>query len=311
MANIPFYPSMTMIPRHEFVTAGTAFTAYLFGALLIFFNRGMEAFFLLTLAVTINIMDAYTFPIMNRLSGSRESLFLGAPGKKGEQGNPEAVFFLSLSLKDDGRIRKRSLYRIGFLGGVTLYLSSIAKLIVLNVHPLFVAAGSALVVAGFFSHGLYREEKGGNDQLLEKLKTVSEGLIGDAGFGSWVIILTDNHALTRTFLARYRRFLLTTPCIFLSFAESLGDGECTVPQSLGTLTGYRTHEPLSKAIAEIATKNGIVVTNEKRGLDLNCLCALARGFRAASITFCDRIQEPLLLDSLLSINRLHYIQGNS
>lgn len=302
---------MTMIPRHEFVTAGTAFTAYLFGSLLIIFDRGTEAFFLLTVAVTINLLDAYTFPVMNRLSGNRESLLLGTRGKREGPSNPEVVFFLSASLKEDKRPGKRTLYRFGFLGGVALYLASIAKLIVLRVHPLFVAAGSALVVAGFFANGLYRENKARKGELLENLKKVSEGLIDDARFGSWVIILTDNHAQTRAFLGRYRKYLLQTPCIFLSFAENLGERECTIPYSLGTLTGYRTRAALSNAIAEIVTAKGIVVTKEKRGLDLNCLCALARGFRAASVTFCNRIEAPLLIDSLLEINGLHYIQGET
>ncbi len=309
--NARFYSKAVMIPNNEFVTPAAAFAAYLAGGLLLFAGSRTGAFLLLSLGVTVNILDAYTFPILNRLSGRRKSIIFGSPGKRGETESPGAVFFLSPSPGNEGRKKKRALYRIGFLGGATLFLSSIARLIVIDVHPLAIAAGSALAVVGLFSRGLYRDESVPDSHLQEKLETVVTGLTGDRQFRSWVVVLTESHSQTRAFLSRYRRYLLGAPCIFLCFSERRGERECSVPGSLGTLTGYRTHSPLASAIAQITADAGLLVSSEKRGIDLNCLCALARGFRAASITFSTRIQAPLLLDILLKTNALNYKQEDT
>lgn len=305
------YPGKLTVPKSRFATPAAAFSTYLFGGLLLVMNTPVASFLILSFALTLNIFDAYTFPFLNGLFGKRESFVLGAAGNAAGNEIPEAVLFLSHHSGDAARKRKRMLYRLGFLGGVTLFLASIASLVKVPLHPSLPAVGSALSAVGLFSHGLYRDEKSGEPTVLKKLITVAEVLVREEGSVSWIILLTDLRSQATAFLAKYRRYLITRPCLFLRFDDALGEGECVVERSPAILTGYRTHPRLTRDLGKIAAENGLQVRSRKRGLDLNCLCALARGYRAASLTFSSHVAEPVLLDSLKKINALQYMREGS
>lgn len=293
-----FYPKTFMVPRNQFTSAAAAFTGYILGGILLLTNRHVSAFFVLSFALTVHIFDAYSFPFLNRLSGQKESLLFGGAVRDGETGIPSSILFLSPSPAFPAGKRKRSLYRIGFLGGVTLFLTSVAGLVKITVPHLIPAAGAALSAAGFFSRGMHETEKNRSIPTPSTFSAVSERLMDDGQFGSWIILLTDQWPQTMSFLARYREFILSSPCIFLGFDANLPEKECTVDRSLAILTGYRTHPGLTDGLVRIAGSNGLAVTTRKSGLALSCLCALARGYRAASITFSSRIDEAVLHRSL-------------
>jgi hypothetical protein len=305
------YPGKLIVPKSRFATPAAAFATYLFGALLLVMNSPVASFLILSFALTLNIFDAYTFPFLNGLFGKRESFVFGAAGNAAGNEVPEAVLFLSPHSGNAARIRNRALYRLGFLGGVTLFLASIVSLVKVPLHPSLAAAGSALSAVGLFSHGLYRNEKSGEPTVMKKLITVAEALAREEGSVSWIILLTDLRFQATIFLAKYRRYLITRPCFFLRFDDALGEDVCVVERSPAILTGYRTHPRLTRDLGKIAAGNGLQVRIRKRGLDLNCLCALARGYRAASLTFSSHVAEPVLLDSLKKINALQYMRGSS
>lgn len=303
MDDIPFYPSKVTVPRYEFTTAGTAFATYIFGALLLIGHRSTEAFLLLTMALTVNLLDAYTFPLLNWLSGRRESLLLGTVGREDHRGTPDGIFFFRFSKHTENRKKTRILYRLGFTGGVILTCSSITHLFLLTVPPLFLAAGSILALSGLLSCGMYSLNGGGKDDLL-KIKAATGKLLCDEGFNSWIIILTGGPSHTRRFLARHRKLLLTTGLVFVQFEDGIDVDRAKVSPREGILTGYRAHPGLVSAIVAAGAKHTPTLTRGGMGLDLDCLNALARGFKAVSVSFSTGVAPSALCDSLSEVNRI-------